>query len=506
MSRLLRLARCLLSLLLTCVPGLARADAPDALERLAEAVASHPDDPDLLWAFARHLEADRRTPEAIETLTLLTTRWPRFAPEASLLLGRLLYESGDAERAVPALEQALALDPDVAPAHLFLGLALQSLGRRDEAETQFRVASELSPELRSEARVLEGLSRIGRGDRVGGDALLASTIDDDPHGESARSARLVLEGVPPPASRLHLQAYAGVGYDSNVTLDSGDDFTGLPSNQGDVTFDWGSGVALDVLRARDYGLSLAAVYDQSAHPDLSEWDTQQFGGVLTAGWQLAERLGLRLDGRVAYERLDSDPYLLSGGLRPSVVVPLGPRAGWLRAFADTSWYEYDDEPFTSALERDGFGYGAGLEQVAPIPWLENASFAWFGSWHRYDSDATRDELLGFDGAYDLDGYGGGARVSVALPWRLRADFGVSYLREDYANPNLIDALTDDGVGTATPSRRRDGVWDTRLRIARPIARYVDLELSAGYLDRSSNVDVYQYDRWVSGLAFRVHTP
>ena len=183
----------------------------------------------------------------------------------------------------------------------------------------------------------------------------------------------MLEGAATRPSRLHLQAYGGVGYDSNVTLDSGDSFTGLPSNQSDAEFIWGSGVAIDAVRTERFGVTLAGVYDQSAYPDLSDWDMQQFGGVLSAGWQVAERLGLRLDARVDYERLDSDPYLLSGGLRPSVVVPLGPRAGWLRGFGDADWYDYDDQPFTTALERDGFEYGAGLEHVVPIPGLEGAT-------------------------------------------------------------------------------------------------------------------------------------
>jgi len=233
---------------------------------------------------------------------------------------------------------------------------------------------------------------------------------------------------------------------------------------------------------------------------------QQFGGALSTGWQVAERWGLRLDGRVSYARLDRDPYLLAGGLRPSLFYAIGPRAGWLRAFGESDWLEYDEQPFTTALERDGFAWGGGLEHVASVPGLRSATFSWYGSWERFDSQARRDELLGFDGAYDRDGYGGGSRLSVGLPWRFTADLGVSFLREDYANLNLIDALTDDGAGTATPSARRDNVWSTRLRIIRPFTRFIDLELSAGYLDRHSNVDVYDYDRWVSGLAVRVRTP
>jgi hypothetical protein len=97
-------------------------------------------------------------------------------------------------------------------------------------------------------------------------------------------------------------------------------------------------------------------------------------------------------------------------------------------------------------------------------------------------------------------------VNVSLPWRIAADFGASYLREVYANANLVDALTDNGVGTSDPCHRRDGVWETRLRIVRPLSRFMDVEMSAGYLDRHSNVDVYNYDRWLTGLLFRVYTP
>jgi hypothetical protein len=185
---------------------------------------------------------------------------------------------------------------------------------------------------------------------------------------------------------------------------------------------------------------------------------------------------------------------------------LGERAGWLRGFATTDWYEYDERPFTTALERDGFAWGGGLEHVVPVPGLESAAFSWGGSWRRFDSQATRDELLGFDGDYDHDAFGGAGRVRVALPWQLSADWGFGYQRERYANVNLVDALSDGGVGTATPRKRRDDVWETRLRLSRPFTRYLDLELSAGYLDQRSNVDVYDYDRWITGLVIRVHTP
>jgi len=482
------------------------ANAADEIERLAQAVASHPEDPDLLFAYARGLAANGRPAEAVERLDTLTSRWPEHAAEAWLLLGRLLYELDRAAEAVAPLERACALEPASGPAHFYLGLALQASGRGDEGESHLELAAQETPELRGDAWLLAGLDRLERGDRLGGDALLERAIEADPESASARSARLVLEGGAPRPRRFHLQAYSGFAYDSNVTLDSGDDFTGLPADQADGVFSWGTGLSVAALRGEDFAVSIGGSYDQNAHLELTDWDTQQVGGTLSAGWQAMERVGLRLDANLSYARLDRDPYLLSGGLSPSLVVGLGPRAGWLRAFGNTSWYGYDETPFSSALERDGFAFGTGFEHGARIPGFRDAVFSWFGSWGRFDSDATRDPLLGFEGDFDRDGYGGGARVSSALPWRFSADLGFSFLREEYANDNLVDYLTDEGIGSATPRKRRDAIWEARLRLVRPITRFIDVELGVRYGDHASNVDLYDYDRWVSGLAVRIHTP
>ena len=114
-------------------------------------------------------------------------------------------------------------------------------------------------------------------------------------------------------------------------------------------------------------------------------------------------------------------------------------------------------------------------------------------------------MLGFDGDFDRDGYGGGARVSTALPWRISADLGFSFLREEYANENLVDYLTERGRGwdaasAATPSGRLGSAScvrspDSSTSSSRPATATT-----------RSNVDLYDYDRWVSGLAVRIHTP
>jgi predicted TPR repeat methyltransferase len=60
-----------------------------------------------------------------------------------IALGELA--NGHPAAAVSALKRALTLDPNLAPAHNHLGLALEDLARLDEAETSFRNALRIDP-------------------------------------------------------------------------------------------------------------------------------------------------------------------------------------------------------------------------------------------------------------------------------------------------------------------------------------------------------------------------
>jgi len=55
-------------------------------------------------------------------------------------VARARLQEGDVEAAIPLLEQALSLDPDLARAHFFMGTALRTLGRYDEAMPHLEAA------------------------------------------------------------------------------------------------------------------------------------------------------------------------------------------------------------------------------------------------------------------------------------------------------------------------------------------------------------------------------
>ncbi|HOB67874.1 tetratricopeptide repeat protein [Ottowia sp.] len=66
--------------------------------------------------------------------------------DALYLLGTLAAQSGDAQGAIQFIDQAIAIQPAVAPAHNNRGLALALLGRLDEALASYDRALQLDPQ------------------------------------------------------------------------------------------------------------------------------------------------------------------------------------------------------------------------------------------------------------------------------------------------------------------------------------------------------------------------
>ena len=264
-------------------------------------------------------------------------------------------------------------------------------------------------------------------------------------------------------------------------------------------------MTLRPLRGERFGLDLGLRYDQSTHADLSAYDTRRVLGAVGSRYRLGPRLALRLDSWVGWTLLDEEPYLLETALRPSLLVGIGGRAGVLRFDAEGERLDYEERPFIQSLNRDGWSYGGGFEHIVPVPLREGSWVAWTGAYTRRDTEAGTD-LLGFDGAYDHDRFGALVRLHVPVAWQLDADARLAFDAERYDNANVIDAVTDNGVGRPDPRRRSDDVWNVGLALTRPLGRLTELELSWGFTDRASNVDLYAYDRHIVGLTVRVHTP
>ena len=480
----------------------ARAEDPGAgdarsVERWAAAARSYPDDPDVAWAYALALSEAGRVSDALRQLQVVGARWPERAADAAFEAGSIHWGRGEYSSALRAFEDAIEVDPMRGDARLYRALALQALGRDAEAERELRVLARIAPELAQEALLLQGLDRARRRDRAASVDLLSQVVSLDPKSESAAAARsaLALLGTGPSGPRVIGWATVGGESDSNVILDGG---TVPPSDRADIGLVFGGGLAGSLYRSDRVDLSLGYAYNGSLYHDLKTHDLAAHSLIASFAWATPARVVLRLDGSVLDGELGGSPYLQSALLRPNLVIPFSESSATLRLFAEIERRNYRDDPPISSLDRDGSTYGVGLEQTLPLSFWEGAYGSIRARIGRTNTLASRD-LLGFEGDFDARHGEIAGELYAPLGSSCDARLGGTWTRDRYVNANLIDALTDDGVGTSNPRRRDDSTLNGVVALGcRPLPDWRVEARWFGTLDRS-NVDVYDYRRNVVGL-------
>lgn len=487
-----------LASLMLAAPVLALAADP-ALERIERAVAEHPDDPDLLWAHARALAKRGRSEEAIRVLRIFAERFPDRRPDLDLELGRVLYEGDSPEEALAALDRALARDGGAATAHFYRGLALRDMGRRDEAHAALAQASELSPVLAPDAMLLRGVDLLEAGQEGAADDLFGRVIELAPGGAAATRARLLLLDRLPTARKrwLRLDAFAGVEWDSNVTLEEGRAAFGPTAD--DPLGNWGAGITLRPWQGRRSSFELGWVYDQTAHAEFDDFDVM--GNSLWLSGQLRpwQEWRLRLDLLGSDVRRAGSAYARSATIRPAIARSFGPRVGFTSLSAELTWRDYLDElegEDADLITRDGLEWGLGLRHWLPFGRPDAWVMAGF-ELRRNDTRAGSDAVLG-GGSYDGWRFEGELRSALPLPFALSADtrLRVGHQRFDHDNFFIL-------VEELELERRRDLYGDLRVALRREIAPHTRIELAwSGSLYRSNSAS-FTYDRQVVGLYFRV---
>ena len=159
--------------------ALGREDEADAL--LAPALATNPDDPDLLSAYADRLRKQGKDAEAEAALTRAVAKSP-FHQRARRQLGQLLQEGGRAQDAVEVYEEMLRIKPDDAETHFAIGSVLLDSDPK-AALPSLEEASRLAP---SRARFLIslGVAYLKNGRLSEAEATLRRAIvlsPDDPN-------------------------------------------------------------------------------------------------------------------------------------------------------------------------------------------------------------------------------------------------------------------------------------------------------------------------------------
>ena len=117
---------------------------------------------------------------------------------------------------------------------------------------------------------------------------------------------------------------------------------------------------------------------------------------------------------------------------------------------------------------------------------------------RTNTEASTD-LLGFVGDYDKRRLDVDLQLRFPLGSHLHGRLAGSLGWERYPNRNVIDFLTDEGIGTPTPSRRRDAILTATAALGWSLTRNLQIEVRWRGERHRSNVDVYDYKRSVVGV-------
>ncbi|GEM_PF-5117701 len=128
---------------------------------------------------------------AMRQVEIILTEYPQLTGKYCAMTASMLAQQGQFDLAVRLYGDALTFDPEDTLARLYLGIALQRLGREGEARAQWAEIARRHPE-RPEARLQLALTRVLDGDRAGAEdavnALIATLPPDNP---LLRDARLV---------------------------------------------------------------------------------------------------------------------------------------------------------------------------------------------------------------------------------------------------------------------------------------------------------------------------
>jgi tetratricopeptide (TPR) repeat protein len=445
-----------------------------------------------------HVEG-RRWAEAITALDEAQRLDPQLA-DVPLPLMIARYHVGDLEGARRALNAMPASATQRAEYHLYRGLLLLDGAQHEQAGEAFDRARELAPtEMEPIAAYYSGVAWLSAEDRARANAAFDRAIALAPGSEWARQAQAAREGIAAGPRSRWAWLRAGGEWDSNVVLrGEGVDLPAELGNESDGRAVWIAHGGAELWKRRDWAAGLSGTYYGSAHFDLTDFDEHHPVLSPWLDYRIDSSTVLRLRYDVGYAWIDGDDFLFDQQLSPTLFHDWG-KAGRSQLTARVSYLDYrfpvgpDDPVGITPLfnehtyrNRDGWGWGLSLQHAYPI-----------GRESALQVGVSYAAFAAAGGEYDYQGGELFAGAETLLPGRiaLRGAAGVGWFPFD--NPS--SQFDPPGSGLYESDDREDVAYRVRVEMERELAAGFSLLGRYRYHDRSSNVDVFDYDRHVVGL-------
>lgn len=452
-----------------------------------------------------------------------TKRLDPATPDVELHLAVARFHMGDYAGSREALDQAAPTAQDDAQYHLYRGLVLLQEARSAEAARELARAREMGPtRVEPGASYYEGLAWAGAAETEKARESLDRVIETapgTPWATQAERAKADLDRLASGRGDVWAFARAGLEYDDNVRL-RGDEL--FPQDEGnhDVRAVWLLHGGAELLSGPGWAAGVQGTYYGSSHFDLTEFNEHYPVVGLWYDRRLADATSLRLSYDVGYSWYQYDPFLFTQQARASLFHDFG-EAGRSELFATPYKYNYlysvgdvQDGPGvvggacgdptsicgpaglneSQERNRDGWGLVSGVEHRLPVDAIQTELRGGV-AYLRYSARGSE---------YSYNGVGSWVGTDTELPFEAAFRTSVGYSHLSYRNESTYPDSGDPGLTAPTTQYalddddRSEDRWYFAVELEKYITDAWSASLRYSYTNNNSNVDVFAYDREITG--------
>jgi tetratricopeptide (TPR) repeat protein len=372
-------------------------------------------------------------------------------PEFDYVLGLAALDSGRPAEAIIALQRVVAQRPDYGPARAELARAYALAGDADTAQREFAQLNDdpsIPDPVRDQfSRILGDLDRqvTGRGTDVSSYVEFGAGYDSNVNSATGETSLII-----------PVFAAFGPAALSPGAIESEDAFAKL---------DGGVSVVTGLSRqTRGFASLLGALRENESE---SAFDTAALTGTAGLAHTLASR-GV-VTGSASYSNfwLGGDTYRRTGGLALQYAHPVGD--GAVTAGAQYYHLDYDGDPL-----RDADRYAANVT----YSWPAGVVGAQLGT--EKSADHLSNDFAGVSAAYE-----------VLILDRASLTFSAGFETRDYDAPDPLFLTARD-----------DDQFDAAISMRLKVRENIYLRPTVSWTDNSSNIALYDYDRFVAALSIR----
>lgn len=397
------------------------------------------------------------------------------AYELSIAKGTEKFNTGNYDEAGTHFEEALKAVPGDIKASLFLGSVRSKQERYNEAEVLLKRVLGSGKEL-PRAHYELGLIAYKKHEYKEAKEHLkkASELSTDIELNRAIDSLLLAIEFERPEKKFSLIVMIGSQYDSNVIY--------IPDNVAieredkedirGVLYGKASWRPIDSRVKTIFGYS----FYQSLHSNLTDYDLQIHELTAFAGLDITNKLSFQGKYSFEYTFLGGDRYSKIHLASPSILVK------WNKGLATMLFYEYrskafwDTEVSYDSENREADNNLFGIEQKVSLG--RNAGFKMLYS---FEKNSARADYWSYDGNRVE-----GSFYYNYLKWHL--DLKGEYYDKKYGGPYPVLLV-----------ERHDKAQTYSASIGRSFTQNISIKLSQSFTMNSSNLELYDYDRSITGL-------